>query len=291
MSAMNGGELIARCLANEGVKFLIGLPCPDVDPLLAKLDEFGIRLVPVRHEAAAVHIAEGIYKTTGTVAAVFGNPGPGFLQSAAGRAHRAARRRAGAGDHRAAPPRHRQPFVTRDVPGTGSVERLPPRRQMGRPGRRMGAHSRAVPDGVSRNVERPSRTRSSRHPQHGRLRRWRPGEGADLSGIDGTREPAAGIAAADPRGGGPARRGEASGHHLRQSASIAPRRARWCVNIAEMLNCPVITTMAGRSSFPIDHPNHLPMYLVRSGQGRGRCRPRGRLALRQPRPAVRQILG
>ena len=28
-----------------------------------------------------------------------------------------------------------------------------------------------------------------------------------------------------------------------------------------MLNCPVITTMAGRSSFPIDHPNHLPMYL------------------------------
>jgi len=32
--------------------------------------------------------------------------------------------------------------------------------------------------------------------------------------------------------------------------------------IAEMLNCPVITTMSGRSSFPIDHPNHLPMYLA-----------------------------
>jgi acetolactate synthase-1/2/3 large subunit len=34
-------------------------------------------LVPVRHEAAGVHMAEGLYKTTGQVAAVLGNPGPG----------------------------------------------------------------------------------------------------------------------------------------------------------------------------------------------------------------------
>jgi acetolactate synthase-1/2/3 large subunit len=31
----------------------------------------------VRHEAAGVHMAEGLYKTTGQVAAVLGNPGPG----------------------------------------------------------------------------------------------------------------------------------------------------------------------------------------------------------------------
>ncbi len=77
MSEITGGQLLARALANEGVKFVFGLPCPEIDPLLAALGENGIRLVTVRHEAAAVHMAEGLYKTTGQVAVVLGNPGPG----------------------------------------------------------------------------------------------------------------------------------------------------------------------------------------------------------------------
>jgi acetolactate synthase-1/2/3 large subunit len=77
MTAMTGGELLARALANEGVKFVIGLPCPEIDPLLAALPRQGIRFVTIRHEAAAVHMAEGLYKTTGQVAVVLGNPGPG----------------------------------------------------------------------------------------------------------------------------------------------------------------------------------------------------------------------
>jgi acetolactate synthase-1/2/3 large subunit len=77
MAAITGGGLLARCLANEGVRFVFGLPCPEVDPLLAALDEHRIRLVPIRHEAAAVYMALGAYRTTGEVAAVLGNPGPG----------------------------------------------------------------------------------------------------------------------------------------------------------------------------------------------------------------------
>jgi len=77
MGDITGGELLARCLANEGVRFVFGLPCPELDPFLASLDANGLRLVPIRHEAAAVHMAEGLYKTTGQVAAVLGNPGPG----------------------------------------------------------------------------------------------------------------------------------------------------------------------------------------------------------------------
>ena len=46
MSAITGGELLARCLANEGVKFVFGLPSPEIDPLLAPLAEHDIRLVP-----------------------------------------------------------------------------------------------------------------------------------------------------------------------------------------------------------------------------------------------------
>ena len=77
MSQITGGELLARALASEGVKFVFGLSCPEIDPVLAALEGNGMRLVPMRHEAAAVHMAEGLYKTTGQVAVVLGNPGPG----------------------------------------------------------------------------------------------------------------------------------------------------------------------------------------------------------------------
>jgi acetolactate synthase-1/2/3 large subunit len=77
MAEITGGELLARCLASEGVRFVFGLPCPEVDPLLAALEGHEMRFVPIRHEAAAAHMAEGLYKTTGQAAAVLGNPGPG----------------------------------------------------------------------------------------------------------------------------------------------------------------------------------------------------------------------
>src|SRR4030042_826886 len=77
MPEITGGELLAGCLAAENVKFAFGLPCPELDPILAALADHGIRFVPVRHEAAGVHMAEGLYKTSGQVAAVLGNPGPG----------------------------------------------------------------------------------------------------------------------------------------------------------------------------------------------------------------------
>ncbi len=77
MTEVTGGELLARALANEGVKFVFGLPCPEIDPFLAALEDNGLRFVPIRHESAGVHMAEGLYKTTGQVAIVLGNPGPG----------------------------------------------------------------------------------------------------------------------------------------------------------------------------------------------------------------------
>lgn len=74
---VTGGELLAQCLASEGIRFVFGLPSPEVDPFLAALEANSIRFVPVRHESAAVYMAEGLYKTTGQVAATVTNPGPG----------------------------------------------------------------------------------------------------------------------------------------------------------------------------------------------------------------------
>jgi acetolactate synthase I/II/III large subunit len=74
---ISGGELLARCLKREGVHFVFGLMSPEVDPFLASLEENKMRFVPVRHEAAAAYMAEGLYKTTGEIAATLTNPGPG----------------------------------------------------------------------------------------------------------------------------------------------------------------------------------------------------------------------
>ena len=57
MAEITGGELLVKCLANEGIRFVFGLPCPEVDPMIAKLDQSGVRFVPVRHEAPGVHMA------------------------------------------------------------------------------------------------------------------------------------------------------------------------------------------------------------------------------------------
>ena len=88
MAELNGGQLLARCLANEGVRFVFGLPSPEIDPLLAALDEHGIRLVPVRHEAAGAHMAEGLYKTTGPGGGRDRQPRPGLGEPARGRRSR-----------------------------------------------------------------------------------------------------------------------------------------------------------------------------------------------------------
>ncbi|MCB0857427.1 MAG: thiamine pyrophosphate-binding protein [Solirubrobacterales bacterium] len=79
MTDITGGEVFARCLASEGIEHVFGLPSPEIDPLLASLEDYNIRLVPVRHESAGVHMAEGLYKSTGKASAVIGNPGPGTV--------------------------------------------------------------------------------------------------------------------------------------------------------------------------------------------------------------------
>jgi acetolactate synthase I/II/III large subunit len=73
MTEITGAELFARALQEEGIEFLFRLPSPEVDP--AQLEAHGIRLVPVRHEGAGGHMAEGLYKTAAAFSAS-PNPAP-----------------------------------------------------------------------------------------------------------------------------------------------------------------------------------------------------------------------
>ena len=77
MAEITGGELILKCLKKEGVKRIIGISDAFYHPVMLNCEKYGIRWVAPRHEAAGVHIAEGVYKTTGEVPVVMAGAGPG----------------------------------------------------------------------------------------------------------------------------------------------------------------------------------------------------------------------
>lgn len=259
MSDVTGGELLARCLANEGIRFVFGLPCPEVDPLLASLAANGLRLVPIRHEAAAVHMAEGLYKTTGEVAAVLGNPGPGSANLLPGVI---------TARHEGVPvvaitSQHRLGIVYPSSPATfqgqDQLDVFRPTVKWGGPifewaripevtalafremwtGRPGPVHLEvpapvlyATGDPRSVRIVPPAAARASL-PQasEAQLR-------AAAAMLRSAERPLLVTGAGVDRAG----------------ANAAVRE------LVELLDCPVITTMAGRSSFPIDHPRRLHGY-------------------------------
>jgi acetolactate synthase-1/2/3 large subunit len=77
MTEITGGELLLKCLKEEGVTTLFGVLDGSFNPFLARLDEYGMRFVNPRHEAAAAHIAEAYARIRGEPAVVIGGIGPG----------------------------------------------------------------------------------------------------------------------------------------------------------------------------------------------------------------------
>lgn len=74
---MNGGELVARVLAEHGVKFLFTLCGGHISPILVESKRLGLRIIDVRHEANAVFAADAVARLSGVpgVAAVTAGPG------------------------------------------------------------------------------------------------------------------------------------------------------------------------------------------------------------------------
>jgi acetolactate synthase-1/2/3 large subunit len=84
MAEMTGGELLLRCLQEEGISVLFGVLDGSFNPFLAKLDEYGMRFVNPRHEAAAAHMAEAYARIQGAPAVVLGGIGPGSANMVSG---------------------------------------------------------------------------------------------------------------------------------------------------------------------------------------------------------------
>lgn len=84
MTQMTGGELLLRCLKEEGVDVLFGVLDGSFNPFLAKLEAYGMRFINPRHEAAAAHMAEAWARIRGEPAVVIGGIGPGAANMVSG---------------------------------------------------------------------------------------------------------------------------------------------------------------------------------------------------------------
>ena len=256
MSEISGGELLARALAAEDIEFLFGLPSPEIDPLLSSLQAYGIRLVPVRHEAAGVHMAEGLYKTTGRASAVLGNPGPGSANLLPGVI---------TARHEGVPvlvltSQHRLGIVYPSPPSTfQGQDQLEVFRPVVKWGGPILEWSR-IPEVLRLAFREMWNGRPG--PVHVEL----PAPVLYATGDDGT---APVIPPTAYRGPGPS----ASAAQIDEAVALLAGAQRPVViagtgvdraeandallEIVEVLGCPVMTSMAGRATVPADHPNYI----------------------------------
>ncbi len=88
MYLLNGGDLVARTLAQEGVDHFIGIVGGQVLPLFDALGRLsGLRLVVPRNEAAGAMMADGYARASGKPAVIISTVGAGAIYSAAGTAN------------------------------------------------------------------------------------------------------------------------------------------------------------------------------------------------------------
>ena len=81
MSKISGAQLVLRCLKAHGIQKLFTIVGDTILPLCdATIDE-GMDLVDTRHEAAALHMADGWCRVTGQPAAALVTGGPGFANA------------------------------------------------------------------------------------------------------------------------------------------------------------------------------------------------------------------
>ena len=83
---LTGGEIVAEYLIGAGVPYVVGIPghgCLGlVDAFFTRRDR--LQVLQVRHEQAAVHLADGYYRASGKPLAVFTSIGPGAANTAVG---------------------------------------------------------------------------------------------------------------------------------------------------------------------------------------------------------------
>ncbi|MFZ5916330.1 MAG: thiamine pyrophosphate-binding protein [Chloroflexota bacterium] len=82
---LTGGQIVVETLIREGVPYIVGIPGHGTLGLSdALIDQEKIQVLQVRHEQAAVHLADGYYRVAGSPLAVFTSIGPGAMNTVVG---------------------------------------------------------------------------------------------------------------------------------------------------------------------------------------------------------------
>ena len=81
---MKASELIARCLENEGVRYVFGVPGEEILDILDSLADSRVRFVPTRHEQGAAFMADAYGRLTGRAGVCLSTLGPGATNLATG---------------------------------------------------------------------------------------------------------------------------------------------------------------------------------------------------------------
>jgi acetolactate synthase-1/2/3 large subunit len=84
MPNLNGGHLFIRCLKQEGIKRVFTIVGDTILPLVDAAADEGIEFIDVRHEGAAMHLADGYARITGLPAVAMFTGGPGFANAISG---------------------------------------------------------------------------------------------------------------------------------------------------------------------------------------------------------------
>jgi acetolactate synthase I/II/III large subunit len=79
-----GAEALIRCLEREGVEYIFGLSGGAAMPIFDALVDSKIKLILVRHEQGATHMADGYARATGRPGVVLVTSGPGATNTVTG---------------------------------------------------------------------------------------------------------------------------------------------------------------------------------------------------------------
>jgi acetolactate synthase-1/2/3 large subunit len=74
---MKGSDLLVKCLENEGVKYVFGLPGEETEDILFSLENSSIQFVPTRHEQGAAFMADMWGRLSGKAGVCLSTLGPG----------------------------------------------------------------------------------------------------------------------------------------------------------------------------------------------------------------------
>ncbi len=86
IESMDGGQALVKCLENEGVEYIFGISGGSAIPIYDALitTNTKIKLILVRHEQGAAHMADGYARATGKPGVVLVTSGPGATNTLTG---------------------------------------------------------------------------------------------------------------------------------------------------------------------------------------------------------------